>query len=179
MDKFEKFIQSNKPAFDEHKPDTSKMWQHISLELDKEKTKVIPLWKSSYFKIAASLILIIGVFSIINLSTGFNSGNTYNFANQELQEIDMYYQNMVQVQVRLVEKSSNLSKSDKQEFLEFLMDLDKEYELLKVDLTDNVDNELVLVAIIKNYKKRIELIENLLLQINETKTSTNEDTYVL
>ena len=179
MDKLENFIKSNKPAFGEHKANTDKLWNQISLELDKEKSKVVPLWKSSSFKIAASIILILGVFSIINLSIGFNSDTSNNLANNELQEIDMYYQNMVQAQVRLVEKNTNLSKRNKQEFLNFLNDLDKEYDLLKLDLSENLDNEMVLEAIIKNYKKRIELIENLLQQINNAKTSTNEDTYIL
>lgn len=178
MDNLEKLIQENKTEFDEHQVDTSKLWKNISVELDQRKTTVKPLWKSSYFKIAAGLILILGIASIIKFNAGFPEENVDNLASKELQEIDMYYQNMVQAQIRLVEKNSKLSKSNKQEFLKFLTELDKEYDLLKLDLADNLDNELVLEAIVKNYKKRIELIENLLEQINDTKNNTDDDTYV-
>ena len=43
----------------------------------------------------------------------------------------------------------------------------------------NLDSEIVLEAIISNYKKRIELIENLLQQINESKITDENDGYNL
>lgn len=179
MDEFEKYIKQNKSKFDEHKADTSKMWQVISAELDKPKTKVIPLWKSSIFKIAASFVLVLGILTFLNLAIGIGTSSTNNIANNELQEIDMYYQKMVQAQVNLVRTNTSLSEINKVEFLDFMDEIDEEYEILKLDLGDNIDNELVLEAIINNYKKRIELIENLLKQINDSKKETNDDAYIL
>ncbi|RXP64542.1 hypothetical protein EC396_00775 [Lutibacter sp. HS1-25] len=176
MDNFEKHIIKNKQQFEDYTPDASKMWAAISNELDKEKPKAIPLWKNSKFKIAASIVLILGIFSIVGL--GFK--NTPNkFSNQELQEIDMHYQSLVSYQVQLVKNNTHLSSTDKEEFLSFMVELDQEYELLKLELDENLDNELILEAIITNYKKRIELIENLLHQINNSKTTTNKDEYIL
>lgn len=179
MDKFEKYIKQNRSKFDEHQADTSKMWRAISSELDKPKTKIIPLWRSSVFNIAASIVLVFGIVSVINLNVGIGISPTDNIASKELQGIDMYYQKMVQTQVKLVQNNTSLSKKDKEEFLNFMDELDEEYKILKFDLGDNIDNELVLEAIVNNYKKRIELIENLLEQINDSKTETNEDAYIL
>ena len=78
MDEFEKYIRQNKSKFDDHQADTSKMWKAISSELDKPKTKVIPLWKSSVFKVAASVVLILGILAIINLSMGIAASSTNN-----------------------------------------------------------------------------------------------------
>ena len=100
-------------------------------------------------------------------------------ANQELQEIDMHYQGMVSYQVKLVKNNIQLSSVDKEEFLLFINELDEEYEMLKLELGQNLDNQLVLEAIIGNYKKRIELIENLLHQINNSKQTTSKDEYIL
>ena len=100
-------------------------------------------------------------------------------ANQELQEIDMHYQGMVSYQVKLVKNNTQLSSVDKEEFLLFINELDEEYEMLKLELGQNLDNQLVLEAIIGNYKKRIELIENLLHQINNSKQTTSKDEYIL
>ena len=61
----------------------------------------------------------------------------------------------------------------------FINELDEEYEMLKLELGQNLDNQLVLEAIIGNYKKRIELIENLLHQINNSKQTTSKDEYIL
>jgi hypothetical protein len=179
MDKFEKFIQQNKSEFDEHQADTSKIWNAINLELDKPKTKVIPLWKSPVFKIAASIALALGILSIINFNMGITTSSTNNSASLELQEIDMYYQKMVQAQIDLVRNNTSISDNNKKEFLSFMDELDAEYKILKIDLGDNIDNERVLEAIVNNYKKRIELIENLLEQINDSKKETHDDAYIL
>ena len=179
MDEFEKYVKLNKSEFDEHKADTSKIWNVISSELDKPKARIIPLWHSQMFKVAASVVILLGIFTIVNLNLGINKNPDNTSASIELQEIDMYYQNMVKAQVKLVENNANISTSNKEDFLEFIYELDEEYKTLKLDLSDNLDNERVLEAIINNYKKRIELIENLLQQINDSKKDTDDNTYIL
>lgn len=180
MDNFEKHIIENKDKLNSYKADKAKMWNAISMELDAPLQKEIPLWRSPLFKIAMSLILIIGIFSFFVLSFNNKNSQQQNFANQELQDIDMYYQSMVNSQVNLVKNNVNLSAENKKEFLQFMDELDEEYNGLKIDLKDNLDNELVLEAIISNYKKRIELIENLLNQLKKSKKiSNNDDEYIL
>jgi len=46
-------------------------------------------------------------------------------------------------------------------------------------MRNNLDNERVLEAIVANYKKRIELIENLLQQINDAKKTSEDYGYTL
>jgi len=47
-------------------------------------------------------------------------------------------------------------------------------------MNKNLDSELILEAIVSNYKKRIELIENLLQRINSSKKTNNTtDGYIL
>ena len=58
-------------------------------------------------------------------------------------------------------------------------ELDDEYAILKLEMKKNIDNERVLEAIIGNYKKRIELIEKLLKQINDSKKTIEEYGYTL
>lgn len=180
MDNLEKHIIKNKEEFNMHKADKAKMWDEISVALDAPDKKVIPLWRSPLFKMAMSLVLIVGIFSLIALNFINNNSQQNNFASQELQDIDVYYQGMVNTQIQLVKNNLNLSAKDKEEFLQFMDELDEEYNELKIDLKDNLDNELVLEAIISNYKKRIELMENLLHQINESKKITSDDNaYIL
>ena len=176
MDKLEKFIKENSDSFSEHKADKAKMWKAIAAELKQPKPKVIPLWRKLPFQIAASILILLGVFSIYNLNT---RKAPVNYASKELQQIDSYYQNIVETQVKLVQDDKHLSAKNKEEFLKFMIELDKEDAKLKLDLADNLNNQQVLSAIIKNYKKRIELIENLLNQINESKKDIHENEYVL
>ncbi|WP_299251466.1 hypothetical protein [uncultured Aquimarina sp.] len=178
MDNFEKYIKENKLLFDEHKPDKAKLWQHIDIELNAtSKEKIVPFWRSPMIKIAATIIILIGVFSLTTIFTASNESS--NFANQELSDIDTYYKGLVSFQVELVKNNAKLSLEDKEEFLSFMKELDKEHLLLKEEMTANLNNEYILEAIVQNYKKRIELIENLLEQIKDSKKSDDNEGYIL
>ena len=180
MNDFEKHIKDNKALFDEHQADKSKLWANIESRLEKPESKVktIKLWNTAAFKVAAAMIIALGLFSIINL--GLNIPSEQNsLAAQELGEIDMHYKGLVSYQVKLVNSSSQLSPDEKEAFLLFMDELDVEYEALKLELQKDFDTERVLEAIVINYKKRIELIENLLKQINSSKNMENDDVYML
>ena len=175
MDNFEKHIRDNATEFDEHKADKAKLWATIAKELKTEEPKVIPLWKSPWLKVAASVLLILGVTTVIGLSgIGQDGDIETNYVSKELLDIDMHYKNLVSYQVELVQNHPKLSDADKTEFLSFMDELDEEYEQLRLEMHNNLDNERVLEAIISNYKQRITLIEKLLRQINDSKI-TNED----
>lgn len=179
MDNFEKHIRENAAQFDTQKADRAKLWANISAELQKPESKVIPLWKRPMLSIAASLVLLLGIAGFIGLSIYGGGSSSTQYVFKELLEIDMHYKGLVSYQVQLVENSPNLSKEDKAEFLSFMDELDAEYETLREEMRNNLDNELVLEAIVANYKKRIELIENLLRQINDAKKSNENYGYTL
>ncbi|MCK0192084.1 hypothetical protein [Arenibacter sp. F20364] len=181
MDHFEKHIRDNKALFDEHKADKSKMWANIEMELSTTGPKVVPLWKSPIFRVAASLILVFLLSTLIGITVygEYRSAGQNSVVSQELQDIDMHYSSLVQHQVLMVKNHPDLSQEDKDEFLSFMDELDEEYGVLKLEMEKNLNNERVLEAIIGNYKKRIELIENLLRQINDSKMINDDYGYTL
>ncbi len=180
MDNFEKHIRENAAEFDEHKADRTKMWASIASELKTEEPKVIPLWKSPMLRIAASIVLLLGIAGVIGLSVfGFPTSEEARYVTKELVDIDMHYKSLVSYQVQLVKDNPNLSDADKKEFLSFMDELDAEYGQLRLELRKNLDNELVLEAIVSNYRKRIELIEKLLKQINDSKIQDEDYGYTL
>ncbi|NKI32250.1 hypothetical protein [Croceivirga thetidis] len=179
MDNFEKHIRENTAQFDTEKADRSKLWANISAELQKTEPKVIPLWKRPMLRIAASIVLLLGIASFIGLSIYDGSATDTQYVSKELLEIDMHYKGLVSYQVQLVQNNPNLSETDKAEFLSFMDELDSEYETLREEMRNNLDNERVLEAIVANYKKRIELIEKLLRQINDAKKSDEDYGYTL
>ncbi|MDO5971437.1 hypothetical protein Q4Q35_16645 [Flavivirga aquimarina] len=183
MDDFQKYIKENKALFDVHKADKSKLWANIEAGLNPQesKTKTIKLWSNPIFKVAATIVIALGVFSLINIIIvgGVKQNSQNNLALQELNDINSHYKGLVAYHVKLVNKNSQLSSQEKKEFLSFMDELDLEYELLKVELQKNLDSERILEAIVINYKKRIELIENLLSHINNSKKMDNDDMYTL
>ena len=179
MDNFEKHIRANKEAFDGQKADRAKLWANIEAQLEPSEPKVIPLWKSPMLRIAATVLVILGISGLIGISFLNGSTNENNFVSKELQDIDTHYKGLVSYQVQLVKNNDKLSDADKEEFLSFMDELDTEYEQLKLEMKNNLDNELVLEAIVSNYRKRIELIENLLRQLNESKLKDEDYGYTL
>ena len=180
MDNFEKDIRKNTDLFNTNKADRSKMWDAISHELEKEVPKVIPIWKSPLIKIAATVLVFLGIGGFIGLSI-LSKSNMENeqYVSKELLDIDVHYKGLVSYQVQLIQNNPNLSETDKVEFLSFMDELDVEYEELRLEMRNNLDNERVLEAIVANYKKRIELIENLLKQINDSKLQEEDYGYTL
>lgn len=179
MDNFEKHIRENAAQFNEHKADRAKLWANISAELHQPEPKVIPIWKRPMLRIAASIVLLLGIAGFIGLSILRGGTTETQYVSKELLEIDMHYKGLVSYQVQLVQNNPNLSEMDKAEFLSFMDDLDAEYETLREEMRNNLDNERVLEAIVANYKKRIELIENLLRQLNDAKKSDEDYGYTL
>lgn len=179
MDQFEKHIRNNKAVFDDHRADREKIWANIASQLNEERPKVIPLWKSPMLRIAASILILLGISGAIGFNFFASTTTENQFVSQELQDIDMHYQGLVSYQVQLVQNNSQLSDADKEEFLSFMVELDAEYEQLKLEMQHNLDNEQVLEAIVANYRKRIELIENLLQQLNESKIKEDDYGYTL
>ncbi|MEC3908142.1 hypothetical protein VOI54_14015 [Tamlana sp. 2201CG12-4] len=181
MDDFEKHIRENKSAFEEYKADKSKLWANIESKLEKPEPeiKVIKLWNRKMLKVVAVIIIALGLFSVIQFMNFEETHQKNSIATQELNDIDAHYKGLIAYQVKLVNKSSQLTDKQKKEFLSFIDDLDIEYKSLKLELNKNLNNERVLEAIVVNYKKRIELIENLLRQINTSKKTDDKDVYIL
>ncbi|MEW7290420.1 hypothetical protein [Aquimarina sp. 2304DJ70-9] len=179
MDDLEKYIKENKLLFDEHKADRSKMWDNIESRMEIPKSN--RLWRSPLLKIAASILILISGVSLYELSniSDFNQNQQTNTVHNELHDIDTYYKGLVSLQVQLVKNSQKLQPEDKKEFLSFIDELDNEYDALKLEMTKNLNNEYILEAIINNYKKRIELIENLLKQVNNSKKMNRNEDYIL
>lgn len=179
MDNFEKHIRHNAAQFDEQKVDRDKIWAKIAKELHQEKSIAIPLWKRPMLRIAASVLLLVGIAAFFGQTLLSSGADKTQYASKELMEIDMYYKDLVSHQVQLVKNNPGLSEENKAEFLSFMDELDTEYEVLKKEMQKNLDNEQVLEAIISNYKKRIELIENLLRQLNDSKKPDDDYGYTL
>ena len=161
-DELEKHIKENKREFDDYvvdEVDKLKLWSKIDNELS-EAPKVVSIWRKPMFRVAASVVILLGFTFTFFM---FNQGNAeHQIANQELYEIDNHYKLLVSNQIELIKKNTNLSKEEQNEFLSLVDDLDEEYNKLKGDLKDEINNEKIIEAIINNYRKKIKLMEDLL-----------------
>lgn len=180
MDNFEKHIRKNAHRFDGHQPDAEKMWANIAEGLRDDKVHKVTFWKSPFLRIAASVLILLGIASAVAITKVTRDTDVQeSYAANELTDIDQHYRGLVAYQVRLVKDHPKLSEEEKKEFLSFMDELDREYEDLRSEMRKELNNKLLLEAIIANYKKRIELIENLLEQINGKEIKNENYEYTL
>ena len=179
MDSFEKHIIKNKSLLNDSVPDKAGLWSKIAQDLEQPVPKVIPLWRKPFLQIAASILFLCSCFLGFNFYQQNNTAANNTVVNQELEDINFHYANLVSQQISLVKNHPKLSKQDKEEFLSFMVELDKESAQLKIEMQKNLNNERVLIAIVKNYKKRIELIESLLERINHSNEINEQNGYIL
>ncbi len=179
-DELEKYIEDNISTFDDFnldEEDKNKLWSKIDTGLSEPEVKVIPLWKRTSFKVAASIVLLIACAFV------FSKMNTYGYkdqmVNQELRQINSHYQSLVDNQIRMIKMNSNLNEQEKKAFLVLADDLDVEYEELKNELKEGINNQKIIEAIINNYKKKIELMESLLERSNSSKNNFDNSEIIL
>ncbi|WP_298893617.1 hypothetical protein [uncultured Psychroserpens sp.] len=180
MDELEKFIIENKSSFEDHKVDEVdklKLWGIISNQLPEKVNKVIPFWKKTSFRIAASIVIILGC-SFLLLEFNHNSYEN-SIVNQELHDIDSHYKSIVNNQIQLIKNSPNLTSKDQKEFMLLVDDLDEEYNSLKIELKEEINNQKIIEAIINNYRKKIQLMEDLLERSYPTKTNIDDGELIL
>lgn len=183
MDKLERYIRENAALLDSHEPDRERIWEQLEQQLDQREMLLgRPIWSSNYFRVAAGLLVVLGcaiVFALIGRpspSGGIQPGPI----ERELGDIDRYYQGLIERQLQLIQKDRELPANYKIEFLNVLETLEEEYAVLRYELDRDLDNTVVLRAIVMNYKKRIELLERLLERTEQSdKYQEKNEMYVL
>src|SRR5659263_41479 len=156
MDEFEKHIKNGRAGMDIHDPDPG-LLSRIETELTgREKRIGSNLWK------AAGILIVAGAFLTIILRT-INAPERNDDPNiTVVSEIYLYYNSQIS---SLYQEAGPLLTDNP----DISMELDKsmgELDSLSVeirkDLNDNIANEEVVGALIRNYRLRIELLEDML-----------------
>ncbi len=173
MDDFEKNIRDNQEFFNEPAPDKMKMWANIERRLPMvEEKKVIPLWRRTAFRAAAAILFLVGLTFMF-----FQNGDQSKLIQKEstaFNDLDSHYGKLVALQIIKLKNSNELSKDEKNEFLSYIEELNLEQEQLKKELATNLNNEEILEAIIRNFNQQINLIEQLLDRLNQSKIKSND-----
>ena len=180
QDKLEKFIIENREEFDVFEPGTE-LWDRIQ----KPAPKVIRLnWKTVLVRVAAVVVIFIASYFFHDMmQKGDKSdvaGNEQPIENEDqskvnvLMEAEMFYTSQINTAKEEIILLSGNDKSLMDDVNLDMIELDKVFEELKNDLKDNSDNEEVIEAMIQNYRIKLQVLEEILLQLNKSKNSENE-----
>lgn len=186
-DRLEEFILENRSDFDDQLP-SPESWEKI-------KTNIRPVrrinWTGRLVRLAAAVVIFVSSYIFIDYS--LNKGNgEQEFAGLMEQEIlnnipDLvearaYYSGQIQ---NMEEQVFSLAGNDPHIRAEINIEfeeLDKVFDELKADLKDNAANGEVVEAMIQNYRIKVQILEQILLQLknqDEQNINDNEDKKVL
>ena len=167
MRKLEKFIIDNRSSFDDKSPERS-IWIGIEQKLDKgENSKIFNI---RIFKVAAGLIFILscGILIGLNLSHQKNSKLDYAVSPELLKykDAESYYK--MQVNLKYNELKDTTAKANVDDDLK---QLDMIYQQLKEEMikSNYTNSDILINAMIKNHKTKLEILENILNKQNQNK----------
>ena len=179
-DKLEKYILDHREQFDDQEPDPA-IWEKI----DTRKTPVIRInWKDIAWKAAAvAAIFVASYFFHDYMSSRKNSSQNLLGENKEetspmvreLIEAEAYYTSLIDLKKDEVFRLTASHPEIRYEIDMEMVDLDRVFSELKEDLKDNADNEEVIEAMIQNYRLKLDILEEMLLQLNQTNDNQNEN----
>ncbi len=172
MSELEKFIKDNKEGFEKFEPIDGHQERFLrKLERVEEKhdqSRVL------FWRIAAAVIVMAAVCTSVLLPR-FNSPADVQYGSMslsevssELADVELYYESKLAQEYEEVDK---LSKTDPvvHTFMEELRFLNDQYDTLEARLYESGSHERVVLAMIENFRLRLEIIEKLE-EIKEFKT---------
>jgi len=165
-DRLEDFIKANREAFDQYEP-SDKVWEQISKSKQKGKTVKF----TTYFLRVAAVIAVAVIFSVVIIKTDvFNSESLASQNDdpelRELIEAEAFYAGQVNEKMDEIRKCYNTFPEIKQEVETDLTELQEMYDVLKIDLKDNISKKAVIEAMIENNRYRLKMVDQVLDQIN-------------
>ena len=175
MDKLENFITTNRAGLDRLEP-SPESWPNIEKGLRRKK-----LLKITAYSSAAFVTLITGLFILfISGQRRENSKGIVNQAyQQELKESEIFY-NTLYNNIYNQARPLLMSRPDAdREIRESTAKLDSICADLKKDLKDNVANREVIESLIRNYRIKIQLLEEMLEAVKQNDTEYKEKSHEL
>lgn len=154
--------------------------------LDKE----LPQTKSSSFfwlKIAASVLVIVSIgtflfnmnsddsIETIIVDKGSVEENEISLGDlsPDLKKVENYYVANINIELSQLEVSVE-NKAMVDSFMDSLAELNEEYKKLNTELNEIGPNDQTISALIKNLQLRLQLLQKLKSELNELKSSKNE-----
>lgn len=170
-DKLEKFIKEHRDEFDDLVPDLA-IWDKVG---KREPEKQSINWTSILLRAAAVVVIFVSVYIFIDYLSKQESSNEVakNEAvdpedadmARELIEAEYYYTSRIDERKKEFYCLTANNTSVRKDIDAEMVDLDKTFAELKDDLKDNADNEEVILAMIRNYRLKLEILDEILKQL--------------
>ncbi|MBL4710561.1 MAG: hypothetical protein JKY48_19205 [Flavobacteriales bacterium] len=177
---WKEFIDENKVELNQRKP--KDLWNSIEEKLDpveKKSPKLVPLWK--VYRLAAILIVALTAGYFLMNRELVDTPVTADTQKQETQE-QGYSSEFVEAEnyyaAEIDQKMNELVELiDDETLIEEIKELRKEFDHLKLEMGDQVNDQRIIEALIQNYRLRLNLLKEMLDQIKSDGTESKNKKY--
>lgn len=169
----EEYIKEHKKEFDFNTP-SDQLWGRIDAALDKEKLKKrsrVPFWLG----IAASLILIMTVTFIYTYRNGRDKELQIADVNPVYGKKELRFASLIEAKKDSLQIFAKKNPVLYARFSADLNKLDQDYEQLKKELQNSLDQKLVVKAMVKNLELQLQVLNQQLMIINEVNQYKEEN----
>ncbi|MFO7658153.1 MAG: hypothetical protein R6W78_13925 [Bacteroidales bacterium] len=183
-DKLERFIIENSNAFDALEPGDG-VWTKIEKNIRPGKT-------INWYKVMGRVAAVILIFTLsymvheaLDIKSTRLSGKDAKKGKEiiitEIREAEIYYSGLINEKLQEIKPMLSDNPMLEKEITYDLSQLDSIYASLKKDLKDNIASQEVIEAMIENYRLRLTILEDILIQIKpeENDNSENNNRYNL
>lgn len=168
-DKLDDFILENDfDVFEPHSGHEDRFLKKLNQQNNGKKS--IP-WK--WLSVAASILLFIG----FQLGSLTNKPTTMPEISPEMNETHTFFVSTINQELREIEKYRNIdTESIIEDALDKIEELEDQYTDFKKELNFMGNEQQVIQGMIANYQQRLQILEDLLLQLEELKKHKNQKT---
>ncbi len=191
LDELELFVTNHREDFDNAEP-SAEVWEKVSESLSEEQRspKVVKLRTALLYGAAAMLAVAFGIGYLLTPEESVSTSGVNTAAEEPVENIDGYSLSDISPELAEVEgyyvsqvnkKMDALNQLNVDpELLEELEMLDSEFQQLKSEMGESVNNEQIIEAMIDNYRLKLDILETILQELAEIeKEDKNEEATVL
>lgn len=168
MSDLEKHIIENRDQFDTEEPDIGHL-ERFNAKLKQENKPVRRIRFRHVIQVAASIAIIIASGVVIVKSNKGSSKMAAVEVPEQYQETQNYYAQQVNLRYEEIKAFEFTEKEEKEMLLKELQEMDEYYQELLVDLNANPGDERVISALIKHYKMKMLVMDQIIEQLKQFK----------
>jgi hypothetical protein len=186
LDGLEEFVSSHRNEFDDEAP-SSGVWENLASEVASQKAaqpKLIPLRKAVVYGAAAVAVVAFGLFYLLKEKQSAVvaevpevaieiDGYQLSDISPELAEVEGYYVTRVN---QNLQRLNDLNVDPM--LLEEIDFLDEEFNQLKSEMGESVNNDQIIEAMIDNYRLKLEILEAMLIELENTEEDEMDITFM-
>ncbi len=176
-DNLENIIKEKKHEFDFEEPNIGH-FERFEAKLkaqNKPKSKVV-YWP--WLSAAASVIIILGIWFGGNLTP--NKGLELADVSPKMEETQSFFIQTIHKEIAQIEKSKTPENQNIIDDAFFQLNkLEESYKKLTLELKESNEDKRVIYAMISNFQQRIEILQNLMLQLEEVEQVENQNEQII